>query len=153
MPVDPKELHHDFVVETSELLQLAETILLNLEVSGDLDPVHALFRAVHTIKGTSAFLGFQGLSEVSHAVEAILDGYRSKRFAVNRPTIDLMLLYIDAARAFLQLLQLYGAERALQQDFTRLAEKLRATARGLDQAALPPTAAATGTGAIPPPPG
>lgn len=127
MAVDPKELHRDFVVETTELLAMAEDLMLKLENSTDLDPVHALFRAFHTIKGTSAFLGFKNLSDASHAVEAILDGFRARRFAVTRPVIDLLLLYIDAVRAFLQLLQLSGVERALKQDFTRLTEKLRKT--------------------------
>ncbi|HTL52875.1 MAG TPA: chemotaxis protein CheA [Planctomycetota bacterium] len=132
MAVDPKELHHDFVVETTELLAMAEDLMLKLENSTDLEQVHALFRAFHTIKGTSAFLGFKSLSEASNAVESILDGFRARRFAPTRKVIDLMLLYIDAVRAFLQMLHLNGAEKALKQDFTRLSERLHRAHQALE---------------------
>lgn len=132
MAVDPKELHHEFVVETTELLEVAEGILLTLENNDDLDQIHALFRAMHTIKGTSAFLGFTSLSETGHAIESLLDGFRARRYAVTRPVIDLMLLFIDATRAFIQLLQLVGADRALKQDFNKLGDRIRNAHRALE---------------------
>lgn len=49
----------EFLVESEELLQRMEQDMVALESTpSDADLLNRIFRALHTIKGTSGFLGF-----------------------------------------------------------------------------------------------
>lgn len=67
-----------FVAESRELLQEMETALLALE-QGDEDPelVNGVFRAAHTIKGSSGLFGIGVIVAFTHAVETVLDRVRA----------------------------------------------------------------------------
>lgn len=71
----------DFLSECEDGLEMAESSLLELENDpSDHDPIHPLFRRIHTIKGTSGFLGLNVIGTVAHHLEDLLvqvrDGYR-----------------------------------------------------------------------------
>ncbi|MFN3533820.1 MAG: Hpt domain-containing protein, partial [Desulfatiglandales bacterium] len=67
------ELLSDFVSESADLISNAEEALLALEADPtDMDAVGKVFRAFHTIKGTSAFLGLTPISEMAHKAENLL---------------------------------------------------------------------------------
>ncbi len=71
------ELKRTFFDECSELLQEMETGLTDLqEGSGSDDTVHAVFRAVHSIKGGAGIFGFEALVEFAHVFETVLDSVR-----------------------------------------------------------------------------
>jgi two-component system, chemotaxis family, sensor kinase CheA len=72
-----EELKRTFFDECSELLQEMETGLTDLqEGSGSEDTVHAVFRAVHSIKGGAGIFGFEALVEFAHVFETVLDSVR-----------------------------------------------------------------------------
>jgi two-component system, chemotaxis family, sensor kinase CheA len=71
------ELKRTFFDECSELLQEMETGLTDLqEGTGSEDTVHAVFRAVHSIKGGAGIFGFEALVEFAHVFETVLDSVR-----------------------------------------------------------------------------
>jgi two-component system chemotaxis sensor kinase CheA len=71
------ELKHTFFDECGELLQDMETGLTDLQDgSGSEDTVHAVFRAVHSIKGGAGIFGFEALVEFAHVFETVLDSVR-----------------------------------------------------------------------------
>jgi len=71
------ELKRTFFDECGELLQDMETGLTDLQDgSGSEDTVHAVFRAVHSIKGGAGIFGFEGLVEFAHVFETVLDSVR-----------------------------------------------------------------------------
>ena len=71
------ELKRTFFDECSELLQDMETGLTDLqEGTGSEDTVHAVFRAVHSIKGGAGIFGFEALVEFAHVFETVLDSVR-----------------------------------------------------------------------------
>jgi two-component system chemotaxis sensor kinase CheA len=71
------ELKRTFFDECGELLQDMETGLTDLQDgSGSEDTVHAVFRAVHSIKGGAGIFGFEALVEFAHVFETVLDSVR-----------------------------------------------------------------------------
>lgn len=60
-----------YLFETNSLLEQLDERLINAEKAADFtqDDVNEIFRAMHTIKGSSAMLEFQSLMEVAHHIE------------------------------------------------------------------------------------
>ena len=81
-----------FIAEARELSDLMQTQLLALEsgdgASGSID---ALFRAVHTIKGSAGLFGLDAVVEFAHSVESLLAQLRDGRLALSMPLIALLL--------------------------------------------------------------
>ena len=81
-----------FRQEADELLGKIEAIVLVIEERpADHDALNQLFRAVHTLKGSSARFGLTDVAEFSHTLESVLDKVRSGQLLVNRTVIDLTL--------------------------------------------------------------
>jgi two-component system chemotaxis sensor kinase CheA len=92
---DP-ELVGDFVTETRDHLSNIETQLLLLEKEpSSAEPVHAIFRAFHTIKGLAGFLEFESVREVAHEIETVLDNVRNATLDVTPALIDAILAGAD----------------------------------------------------------
>lgn len=91
-----------FKEEAYELLSSLEQSLLELEENpDDLDTISAVFRSMHTIKGSAAMFGFDRISEFTHHVETMLDDVRNGRLSVTRSLIDLTLSCRDHVRHML----------------------------------------------------
>ena len=95
-PSGPGMPWSDFVIESREHLANIEQELLRLENSPeDSEPVHALFRSFHTIKGLAAIAGTETAREVAHQTENLLDEVRSGARPVSSGLIDLALASAD----------------------------------------------------------
>jgi len=85
-------LIQDFLVECEELLQGMDQDMVALESSPhDADLLNRIFRAMHTIKGTSSFLGFEPIVCLSHHAEDVLNSVRRGEIRVQRRTMDALL--------------------------------------------------------------
>ena len=92
---DPEFLK-EFVAESRELLEKSETALLALESNPDDDEaVNTVFRAFHTVKGTSGFLGLGLASELAHLAESLLSRIRNKEIRLIGGYADLALRSLD----------------------------------------------------------
>jgi two-component system chemotaxis sensor kinase CheA len=92
---DP-ELIADFIVEAREHLQAIEQNLLAVEQNTDsTEPIHAIFRAFHTIKGIAGFLELTDVREVSHETESLLDHARNGDLKLTAQVIDVILAAAD----------------------------------------------------------
>jgi len=81
-----------YIIEARELLEAMEEALLALEEAGDpTEPVNAMFRAVHTIKGSAGLFGLDGIVHFAHTVESVLDRVRGHQVALEGELIGLML--------------------------------------------------------------
>ena len=91
-----------FLEEANELLDNLEEQLLTLEENpGDMETIGAVFRAMHTIKGSSAMFGFNAISEFTHEAESAMDQVRNGVVPVTNELIDLMLKSRDHIRFML----------------------------------------------------
>ena len=77
-----REMVHDFVTESREMLDDIEPQILALEKhatqSGDIDDeiLNTIFRLFHSLKGMASFLDLQTVMQVTHEAETLLDIFR-----------------------------------------------------------------------------
>ncbi|MFC5404531.1 chemotaxis protein CheW [Cohnella soli] len=84
-----------FLDELEEQLQTLDHAILELENGGEGDTVQRIFRAAHTLKGSSAAMGFTAIKDVTHKVESVFDLLRQGRLTVSGPLIDTLFRCID----------------------------------------------------------
>jgi two-component system chemotaxis sensor kinase CheA len=93
---DDPSLVQEFLVESEELLQRMDQDMVALESAPeDAELLNRIFRALHTIKGTSGFLGFEPVVRLSHHAEDVLNALRKGEAQLMRPTIDVLLATRD----------------------------------------------------------
>ncbi len=117
------EALREFLVESHDNLSQLEGDLMKLEKqanSGDL--LNSVFRNIHTIKGTSGFLGFTRIEQVTHAAENILGAIRDGQFVLDDELAGAQFEMIDAVRAMLAAVESTGSEGDL--DPSALTERL-----------------------------
>jgi two-component system chemotaxis sensor kinase CheA len=94
--MDLQPAHQTFVAESRELLQEMEEALLTLEKTpNDAEAINAVFRAAHTIKGSSGVFGFDALVEYTHTVESLLEDVRAGLLKVDADLIGRLLASRD----------------------------------------------------------
>ncbi|NKE67503.1 chemotaxis protein CheA [Ramlibacter sp. RBP-2] len=97
---------HTFIVESRELLRDMEAALLTLEQSpADREAISAVFRAMHTIKGSSGVFGFDVIVEFTHAMESVVEEIRAGRLAVDDVLVALLLTCGDHVAALIDCLE------------------------------------------------
>ena len=102
-----QELVNDFVTESREHLASVETDLLSLETGDNTgeDPIHRVFRAVHSVKGVAGFLGFDNINRLSHSMESVLDLVRKGRLPMSGELATELLNAIDLLRNLIEHVQ------------------------------------------------
>lgn len=94
-----KEIVDSFLVESNEILESLNNDLVELEKSpSDNELLNKIFRAFHTIKGTSGFLGLERLTKVTHRCEDILNKLRKNEVSLNSDLMDVILMAYDKIR-------------------------------------------------------
>jgi two-component system chemotaxis sensor kinase CheA len=89
-------LLQEFIPEARDLLEQAGRSLLALEREpGVAEPMNALFRAVHTLKGTSGLFEIGPLTRVVHAAEDLLSAVQAGQLALAAETADILLDALD----------------------------------------------------------
>src|SRR5271157_1440597 len=91
-----------FSEEASDQLREWEESLLALEKSPEgREPLNNMFRAVHTLKGSAGFIGFDGLQKMAHALESSLSNVRDGARAYDAALGDLLFKGLDLARTMI----------------------------------------------------
>lgn len=86
-----------FVSEGREHAAALSAALLDLDAApSSPDAVACAFRAVHTVKGMAAAMGFDALAEQAHALESTLDAVRAGSEAMTPPLLAHLLEEADA---------------------------------------------------------
>jgi two-component system chemotaxis sensor kinase CheA len=128
-----------FLAESREHLNACNGSLLAWERQpAAVEPVGRLFRAIHTIKGMAATMGYTGVAQLGHAAENLLDALRQGRLSATSDTFQLLFRTVDRLGA---VVEAAGAGRDEAPDTALIAE--------LDAAALE---TGPGTPVIPAPP-
>ena len=94
---DPVEI---FRIEAQELLEQIEQGLLDLShAPGDQELVAAVFRALHTLKGSGAMFGFDALAGFTHHCETAFDRVRKGEVTATPDLVSAVLNAMDHMRA------------------------------------------------------
>ncbi|MBL3558923.1 MULTISPECIES: chemotaxis protein CheA [Marinobacter] len=81
-----------FLDESRELLSDMEQILLDLESQpGESELQNALFRCVHTVKGSAGMFGLDHVVDFTHVVENVLDRLRAGEIKLSKALANLLL--------------------------------------------------------------
>ena len=144
MAQDPV-LIEEYLTESEELLeQMDQDMVLLEEHPRAADILNRIFRALHTIKGTSGFLGFDAIVRLSHQAEEVLNNLRRGEIQVTAEITDALLKTRDQLGEMLHDVRQGGLQTyELDALITELA---------LAQQACANTAPVPGTPASPPPP-
>jgi two-component system chemotaxis sensor kinase CheA len=95
------ELLNEFINESIELLSTIESDLLTIEENGiniDIELVNKVFRAAHSIKGSSSFFGLNKVKDLAHKAETILDMLRTRKIIPNAEITNILLSAFDTLR-------------------------------------------------------
>ena len=104
MPMD--ELTREFLIESQEGLDRMERCLTDLETRPqDAALLGEIFRSVHTIKGTTGFLGFKRLEKLAHRGENLLGLLRDGKVVASRGVITGLLHLLDGLRVILKFIE------------------------------------------------
>jgi two-component system, chemotaxis family, sensor kinase CheA len=142
MGTEEQETMSLFLEESFEGLTRADGMLLEME-QGKSSPerMNALFREVHTIKGTSGFLDLRKIESVSHAAEDLLSKLRDGSKRLNGDRVTLLLNAVDALRRLLGSVQQTGREG--DEDVAELVASIRAELNGTTKVPVRRTTRAT----------
>lgn len=102
MSIDMSQFHQVFFEESEEHLAAMESLLLELDIAQpDAEQLNAIFRAAHSIKGSSGTFGFTDLAEVTHILETLLDRLRKHETALQADMVDAFLEAGDVLKSML----------------------------------------------------
>ena len=101
-----------FVPEVEEHLQSITESLLALEANPNPEDINKLFRAMHTIKGSAAQVGFRRLSTIAHRAEDLIARLRDGELKPSASIVDLCLESVDILKK--QLYRQWSDEQSFQ---------------------------------------
>lgn len=128
--MDMSDLLGVFLEEADEQLQRLDDGILQLEKDpGNQEVIKEVFRAAHTLKGSSATMGLSEIANLTHAMENLLDCVRNGVKTVDSNVIDLLLAGNDILRTFIT--QLTAGE-SLNADTSELVQGLKAACGSSD---------------------
>jgi two-component system chemotaxis sensor kinase CheA len=101
--VDFKKLHGIFVDEAMERLAELEDGLLRIEKApDDKELLDTIFRAAHTIKGSSGSIGLTDIAKFTHGMEEILDLVRQGKIIPEKILINVLLGAADLIKEMVE---------------------------------------------------
>jgi len=113
----------EFLIESFESLSNISEELTQFEKnSNDKDLLNAIYRKVHTLKGSASFLGLKVLQNITHLAENILDEVREGETEIDGDIVDVLLESFDACMTILKSIEANGQEG--DTDFSGLLKKL-----------------------------
>lgn len=129
MEIDMSVYLGAFLDEVDEQLQILNEEVLNLEQDGEnIETIQRIFRAAHTLKGSSAAMGMEKMKELTHKVENVFDAIRNDQLKVSTDIINLIFDSIDTIKQLKEAI-INGTMDAM--DVSALIERLEATKNGV----------------------
>ncbi|QUG72821.1 chemotaxis protein CheA [Borreliella afzelii] len=104
LDLENEELLGVFFEEAQNLVDILEENIMSLEDDpNNSDTIDEIFRAAHTLKGSSASLDMMELSDFTHIVEDVFDAIRDDKVNINNDLVDLLLSSLDIIKEMLAL--------------------------------------------------
>lgn len=99
MSDEEEDLKRIFLLECEELVGTAEASVETIRGGGESEAaIHALFRAVHSMKGGAGAFGLERLAGFAHAFETFMDKLRKGTAALDEAAVDLLFDGVDVLR-------------------------------------------------------
>lgn len=89
-----------FLAEVDEHLQMLDNNMLLLQrEDADAELIQTVFRSAHTIKGMAGMVGHRRMTDVTHALETVLDGVRKNSIQISPVLVNICLQAVDSLRS------------------------------------------------------
>lgn len=103
MMMEENDFIQSFVEEARVHVETVEKELLQLDTKNvSEESIHNIFRAVHSIKGTSGFLNLKKIVELSHSMESLFGEIRTGRLNIHDRMIDFLLSVNDCMKTMVE---------------------------------------------------
>jgi two-component system chemotaxis sensor kinase CheA len=131
--LDLSRFHQAFFDEAEEHMGNLETLLLEIDVEDpDFEVLNAIFRAAHSIKGSSGTFGFIDLQDVTHILEDLLDRIRKGELPLLSEMVDAFLATNDVLKTMLAAHR--GGPAADPAKIVEVSERLKCLTDGMSRA-------------------
>ena len=128
---DMKEIMEDFLIEAFELIEQIDHDLVELEANPeDLELLNRIFRVAHTVKGSSSFLNFDVLTELTHHMEDVLNKARKDELKITPDVMDVVLESVDMMKGLLHSIRDNGNDTAAGIDIKNICANLTQISEG-----------------------
>ena len=128
---DMKEIMEDFLIEAFELIEQIDHDLVELESNPeDLELLNRIFRVAHTVKGSSSFLNFDVLTELTHHMEDVLNKARKGELKITPDIMDVVLESVDMMKGLLESIRDNGSDAAAGIDIKNICVRLTQISEG-----------------------
>lgn len=97
--MDTSEYITIFLEEAGEQIDILEQDILQLEQSPSQEVLNEIFRAAHTLKGSSRAMGFTAMGELTHAMEDVFDALRKGEINVSTEMVNRLFDALDTLKA------------------------------------------------------
>lgn len=108
----------EFIAEAEDLLFESQQMILEIQDTYQTvlnpDTINALFRSMHTLKGLSGLFGNQGVTNISHALESLLDDIRLGKMEITDDVVNFLFKNLDILRSSVD-----AAKEDKEQDLTK----------------------------------
>ncbi|MSQ03849.1 MAG: hypothetical protein EXR71_18505 [Myxococcales bacterium] len=123
------EVVREFIIESLDMLEQLDQSFVALErATDDRELLTRIFRAVHTVKGTSSCLGYARLEHVAHAGESLLSRLRDGDFPATSARISVLLTMVDALHSMIAAIEATGTDED-NVDYRDLVDALEVASR------------------------
>lgn len=114
----------EYIAETEDLLFECRQLILEIQdtyqTALNPDTINALFRAMHTLKGLSGLFGSKGITDLSHALETLLDDIRLGKININEDAVQFLFKNLDILKAATD-----GIKEDKEQDLSRYVDEIK----------------------------
>ena len=148
MEMDISQYKELFITEAQEHLDYLNKFMLELEGDpGNLEVITEIFRSAHTLKGMSATMGYDQLTELAHEMENLLEQLRVGDTSVEPHVIDTLFSCLDTIGAMVNAI---AEDRQEPFDYRALVSEIRGIVEVAEEPAGPPAAGVVEEEAAPP---
>ncbi len=127
----------EFIAETEDLLFEARQFILEIQdtyqTALNPDTINALFRAMHTLKGLSGLFGSKGITDLSHALETLLDDVRLGKININEDAVNFLFKNLDILKTAID-----GIKEDKEQDLSRHIDEIKSFRLSLKENVIGP---------------
>ncbi|RLF56098.1 MAG: hypothetical protein DRN27_09915, partial [Thermoplasmata archaeon] len=112
-----------FLEESEDQLREWEEALLALEKTPtEKELIDKIFRAIHTLKGSAGFVGFEELQKVAHDLESGLQEIRDGKRQVNKSSLDILFEGLDICQ---KLIESFGESKQYDGNVEQFLQKIQ----------------------------
>ena len=114
----------EFIAEAEDLLFESQQLILEIQETFQTflnpDTINGLFRSMHTLKGLSGLFGNQGITNLSHSLESLLDDIRLGKIDVTDEVVQFLFKNLDVLRSAVE-----SVKEDKEQDITEYIEDIK----------------------------